>query len=112
MIVRLLLCLVLAGCVGTALPFNTASPGQRQTARADGKQQMLLYVADERLARVYSYPRGKLVGTLQESNWIEGICANADTGDVFFVEVKQVVEYAHGGSTPVETLPIPGSGFA
>lgn len=111
MIVRFLLCLLLVGCVGAALPFNGSSPGER-TVRGDGKRQMLLYVADETLARVYSYPRGKLVGTLQQSSWIEGLCANAHTGDVFFVEINEVVEYSHGGSTPVETLPIPGSGFA
>ncbi|MGA8575756.1 MAG: hypothetical protein WB609_08780 [Candidatus Cybelea sp.] len=71
---------------------------------------MLLYVPDETLVRVYSYPRGKLVGTLKQNMWSDGLCTNPVNGDVYLVEVFSIVVYAHGGKYPMMTLDYPGSG--
>ncbi|MGC1380272.1 MAG: hypothetical protein WA814_04530 [Candidatus Baltobacteraceae bacterium] len=71
----------------------------------------LLYIADagsNKGVDVYSYPGGKLVGMLDVEASPFGECVSAD-GDVFVVEANQIVEYAHGGTKPIETLNIAGS---
>jgi hypothetical protein len=75
------------------------------------KAKALLYVTDgpDNDAYVYSYPKRKLVGTLTYLNDPNGMCVDAK-GDVFITENygQQIVEYAHGGSTPIATLSDPG----
>jgi hypothetical protein len=72
----------------------------------DAKNQDLLYVANVYTVSVYSYPRGKLVGRLKGFSAASGECVDKE-GDVFVTsEVgEKIVEYAHGGTTPIETLP-------
>jgi hypothetical protein len=71
------------------------------------KSQDLLYIADEGTydVYVYTYPAGTLVGTLTGFNDPEGLCTDK-TGDVFVANTgsNDVIEYAHGGTTPIETL--------
>jgi hypothetical protein len=55
---------------------------------------------------VLSYPKGKLVGTLEDSG--SGICAD-DAGNVFITEGNKVVEYGHGGTEPIQTLDLQSS---
>ncbi|MGA7353972.1 MAG: hypothetical protein WBW76_00945 [Candidatus Cybelea sp.] len=53
---------------------------------------------------ILSYPEGKLVGTLDVGN---GGTACADTfGNVYITDQNAVLEFAHGGTTPVNTYPI------
>jgi hypothetical protein len=54
---------------------------------------------------VYSYPTGALVGTLTGFNWPLGECVDGK-GDVFIVnqQSSNIIEYAHGGTTPIQTL--------
>ncbi len=62
---------------------------------------------------VFSYPGGTLVGELADSNTPTGECVDK-SGDVFVVdfgfegETPGVVEYAHGGTSPIATLSDPG----
>jgi hypothetical protein len=72
----------------------------------------LLYVSDDAYASysgnavyVYSYPKGKLVGILSGFESPEGECVDG-AGDVFITDydAQDIVEYAHGGTTPINTL--------
>jgi len=62
---------------------------------------------------VFSYPGGTLVGELADSNTPFGECVDK-SGDVFVVDfgaeggTAGVVEYAHGGTSPIATLSDPG----
>jgi hypothetical protein len=71
----------------------------------------LLYVADEATGDVYvySYPGGKLKGTLTGFNLPSGMCSNK-AGDVFILNGggNTVEVFHHGGSTPIRTLNLPG----
>ncbi len=67
----------------------------------------LLYVANAGTddVNVYSYPQGQLVGTLTGFLDPVGECVDK-TGDVFVTDYRaqDIVEYAHGGTSPVATL--------
>lgn len=73
----------------------------------DAKQHDLLYISDfvNNVVDVYTYPKGKLVGTLGGFSGPEGECADA-RGDVWITSSDQfdILEYAHGGKTPIATL--------
>jgi hypothetical protein len=62
---------------------------------------------------VFSYPGGTLVGELADSNYPLGECVDK-SGDVFVVDfgadggTAGIVEYAHGGTSPIATLSDPG----
>lgn len=75
------------------------------------KAKSLLYVADEsgNDVLVYSYPGGKLTGTLTGFETPTGICSNK-AGDVFILNgnATTVEVYAHGGTSPIRTLNLPG----
>jgi hypothetical protein len=59
---------------------------------------------------VISYPDGKVVGTLNvgEGNYQSGVCTDSK-GNVFITADDKVVGYAHGGTTAIATLPLPGN---
>lgn len=75
------------------------------------KTSTLLYVADETTGDVYvySYPKGRLKGTLTGFNAPSGMCSNK-AGDVFILNGggTTVDVFAHGGSTPIRSLDLPG----
>jgi hypothetical protein len=54
---------------------------------------------------VFTYPRGKYVGSILGATDPQGLCA-AKTGNWWAVSSgsDQVLEYAHGGTTPLKTL--------
>lgn len=75
------------------------------------KAKELLYVTDSDTydAYVFSYPKGKLVGTLTNQNNPAGMCTDTK-GDVYITQLYgggHIVEYAHGGTTPIKTLSDP-----
>jgi hypothetical protein len=79
---------------------------------AEAKNENLLYVSDASTYDVYafSYPKGKLVGELTDQNNPGGLCVDAK-GDLFVTQLYgggHIVEYPHGGSTPIESLSDPG----
>jgi hypothetical protein len=108
---------LLAGCGGSQLPFGVpgATPQQRAvTAHADrigswmlpeAKGEDLLYAGnDVSGVKVFSYPAGKLVGTIEGAY---GLCSDRN-GNIFAVASggteSTIREYAHGGTKPIRTL--------
>src|SRR5579863_1388101 len=87
---------------GSAIP--TLVP---PTASVAARASALLYVSDTVTGDVYvfSYPKGKLVQTLTGFADPAGECVDA-TGNVFVANTgsSNVLEYAHGGSSPIATL--------
>lgn len=67
----------------------------------------LLYVSNQRPAEVdvYSYPKGKPIAKLGPFDTPAGECVDSK-GDVFITDsgAAEVVEYAHGGASPIASL--------
>lgn len=112
---------VLAGCnvpamqsgATSVLPSSAArhDAGARSWMAAKTKGMQLLYVSDffGGAVDVYSYPAGKLVGQLKVLGGPQGECVDASQ-NVWITEqaTNEIVEYAHGGTTPIATLSDPG----
>src|SRR5581483_4000271 len=108
---------VLGGCGGSQPPLG--APGAMPQSHAIGQHaapgkswmmpnassQDLLYVTDFDHVTIYSYPRGKLKGTLTGFGSTVGACADK-LGNVFLTnQIPNVVyEYAHGGTKRIATL--------
>ena len=77
----------------------------------NAKKQVLLYVSDygDGMVHVYSWPKGQIVGTLSGFQRATGECVDK-AGDVWITSYvsAEIVEYAHGGTTPIATLSDPG----
>ena len=127
------LCVLLAGCAGNAVsPISlgsTASSLARSTLVArnavaathpdrsrswllpHATSSDLLYISDVGTndVYVYTYPAGNLVGTLTGFSEPQGECTDRK-GNVWIADTQKshVVEYAHGGTTPIATLLDPG----
>jgi DNA-binding beta-propeller fold protein YncE len=75
--------------------------------RPGAKSSALLYVSDTETGDVYvfSYPKGKAMGSITGLIDPAGECVDAK-GNVFVTNTggSNVVEYAHGGTTPIATL--------
>ncbi|MGA7201890.1 MAG: hypothetical protein WBX26_08675 [Candidatus Cybelea sp.] len=74
------------------------------------KKSDLLYLDDATGdAYVYSYPKGQLMGTMTGLGEPQGECVDKK-GDVFFTTFasEEIIEYAHGGTSPINTLSNPG----
>lgn len=101
------------GGANAARPTQLASSNvARSWMSPDAKKaKSLLYVADQGAndVEVYSYPAGKLKGTLTGFETPSGVCSNK-SGDVFILNGNgtTVEVYAHGGTTPIRTLELPG----
>ncbi len=114
--VRIPLCLCaavafLAGCGAQFPASNGLLPAAGQSGKPAPKGGALLYISDTLTSDVYvySYPKGKLVMTLQDFSVPGGECVDA-SGDVFVANTgdSDIVEYAHGGKTPIAKLKDPG----
>lgn len=98
---------------GTMPPSQTSATAKRGNSwmLPEATQRNLLYVgvieSDTQLGEVYVflYPSGKLVGALTGFQNPEGICSDA-SGNVFVTDADaaDIIEYAHGGTTPIKTL--------
>jgi hypothetical protein len=118
--------ILLAGCGGSQPPMgapgmmpqshSTAATGDRSgplvkhgTAGDD-----LLYVSNLANTYVYTYPGGQGEGMLAGN--VGGLCSDAQ-GNVFTSAVNgsgrssTIYEYAHGGTSPIDTLSDPGVAF-
>jgi hypothetical protein len=102
------------GATGAAHPsqFAGANAGRSWMAPDAKKSKSLLYVADQGAndVEVYSYPDGKLKGTLTGFQTPSGVCSNK-AGDVFILNGNgtTVEVYKHGGTSPIRTLDLPGA---
>lgn len=91
---------------GNSVPQAAMAPATAH--RASGSSGPLLYAGDGRSDLVVlSYPDGKPMQTLNVASEVWGLCSDTN-GNVFVVEhfAGQIVEYAHGGMTPINTLPL------
>jgi hypothetical protein len=116
---------ILAGCSGTpstaALPPSmtmqirsaTAASQRPSWISAGAKSGMLMYASDQKLNEVFvlSYGSGKLVGTLSGFSAVGGLCADGN-GDVYVTDGDSVLEYAHGGTSPIATFTYPGAALS
>ncbi|MGA8797993.1 MAG: hypothetical protein WB526_13135 [Candidatus Cybelea sp.] len=117
---------LLAGCGGASqLGSNQTQPNAPQTRAnpalidrgaaahvAPGRSWMasnltkkdLLYVSNfySSGTLVFTYPSGKLVGTLTGVGTVA--CASASSGDWWTSGNDEMLEYAHGGKSPIKTL--------
>jgi hypothetical protein len=99
------------GAIGTRPQVRYASSWMDQEA----SREDLLYAAaspngENGSAYVYTYPKGRLLGTLTGFGRPFGECADS-AGNVFIVAYAKgsttsstIYEYAHGGTSPVATL--------
>ena len=110
---------VLAACGAPSLPVSNADAASHRLSPAvhrdrgpswmspDAKKTALLYVSDLHTddVNVYSYPGGTLEGKLTGFSDPWGLCVDRK-GDVFVTDhnALTIVEYAHGGTTPLATL--------
>jgi hypothetical protein len=109
---------LLAGCGGSLPPIGTPGAMQQSAAQKSywqshswmalhAKRSDLLYVSDNLANNVYvfTYPKGNVVGKLTGFGNPLGECVDA-AGDIWIVNLSppEIVEYAHGGTTPIATL--------
>jgi hypothetical protein len=108
---------MLPGCSGSQMPINPpgatgAHPDLSSSWMApDARNRDLLYVSDIGTydVYVYSYPKGELKGTLTGFSGPEGECVD-EKGHIFITNysASNILEYAHGGTSPIATLSDPG----
>lgn len=82
----------------------------------EARGENLVYVSDSWTTGnvyVFSYPMGKRVGTLTGFYFPTGECVDKH-GNVWILNLSPavIVEYAHGGTTPIATLNDPVYGFS
>jgi hypothetical protein len=104
---------VLAGCGGAETGTTGAVPlGTTAAPIPDSvKRQTLIYVSsDDDNVYVFAYPSGKLVQTLTGFGYPGDVCSDSN-GNVWITNASSgsyrrgyLVEYAHGGTTPIATL--------
>ncbi len=97
--------------VGPNAAINSHAEREGSWMAPDAKESDLLYIADDGTNDVYAYayPHIKLKGTL--TGFVEpyGECVD-NVGDVFIADMggSDIVEYAHGGTSPIAVLSDPG----
>jgi hypothetical protein len=106
----------LIGCAPAWLPTPRAvpcRPNREASWMSPAAAGPLLYVSDigAEDVDVFSYPGGKQVGTLTGFSEPAGLCTDRK-GDVFVVDGgdDRILEYAHGGTSPIATLQTSGAG--
>jgi hypothetical protein len=110
----------LAGCGGSQPPIGAPGAIPQGSAIAthaghdtswmlpEAKGEDLLYTSNSWTVTVYSYPKGRHVGTLRHFYRPLGECVDT-AGDVFIANgTAQVFEYAHGGTKKIGTLSMTG----
>jgi hypothetical protein len=102
----------IAGCGGGVAPLAAGESRAASWMLPEANSDDLLYVSDEaaNTVRVLSYPRLRHVGTLTGFRTPFGECADK-AGNVWIVNrtPAEVIEYAHGGTSPIAILSVPGS---
>lgn len=107
---------LLAGC-GFIQPPQYAmppmgAPGTTERMPRQAKNEDLLYVSNPLFDQVwvFTYPAGRPVENLTGFAFPESICVDK-RGDVFVSDLlaDRIQEYAHGGSTPIQTLRFAGN---
>jgi hypothetical protein len=112
---------LLAGCGGSQPPIAAsgtrpqtsaiaahAGRGTSWTKRGASSSTLMYATGGCGGACVLSYPQGQIVGSITIDGGVWGDCSDG-AGNVFVTNSNHVLEYAHGGTTPVATLSLPGS---
>lgn len=116
---------LLAGCGGSqprvgvwgAMPQTASLQAEVRAVKDRGSwmlpeaaSQDLLYVSNTNTVTVYSYPKGKLEGTISFNYSPGGECVDGK-GDVFITnsDTGQIFEYAHGKKKPMAVLKAPAA---
>jgi hypothetical protein len=101
----------LGGPVAASKTVSMATVTRPNNTRLEQKATSsdLLYVIGHETLYMLSYPAGQFVGSFSV-NGPRQLCSDGQ-GNVFLTLASdQIVEYAHGGTTPVRTLSDPGEG--
>jgi hypothetical protein len=110
---------LLYGCGGPVSPLagSVSRVGVVDAARngswmkPDGYTGALLYVSDPgaNVVNVLTYPNGKRIGKLTGFDQPRGECVDA-SGNVYITNegASNILEYAHGGTSPIATIEDPG----
>ncbi len=98
-------------------PGGARSPGAMQhLLSAKGRSRIdpalagraLVYAAGDVSSYVFT-TNGKLIGNITQT----GISTCSDrNGDVFFTEVNSIIEFPHGGTTPIASYAVPGTAYS
>lgn len=108
---------LIAGCGGKSIPGSSSllAPSGLPAAQTnpaeswmlpEASSEDLLYVSDSKgVVDVFSYPAGKLVGTLKGFSSPAGLCSDS-AGHVFVTNTNllNILEYKHGGTKVIQTL--------
>jgi hypothetical protein len=89
-----------------------AHPDRGKSWMAPNVARMLFYISDWATddVYVYAYPKAKLVGKLTGFQKPYGQCADKDGNEwIADFAASSIVEYAHGGTTPIATLATNGN---
>lgn len=112
---------VLSGCASAMPPIEAVGVAQNANSvtrmdrlrlggswvSPEARSQTLLYVSgNSGSVYIFSFPKGKLVGTLTGFQEVAGVCADA-AGNVWVANSSDfdLIEYAHAGTAPIATLP-------
>jgi hypothetical protein len=111
---------MLAGCGGSQAPIGAPGAMPQTSAIATRAERGKSWMKSEASSRVliyatggcggtfvFAYSDGTLVGSLDTGATSYGDCSDAN-GNVFITSGTTVIEYAHGGTSPINTLSLPG----
>ena len=107
---------ILSACSAAqpALTPPTAAQQSAHRGHAAGSGD-LLYVGGNHVVEVYAYPDGTAAGSFKTPGAVSSVCSDT-SGNVFVTELPKrnspdgtgsVVEYAHGGTSPIASLTVP-----
>jgi hypothetical protein len=107
---------LVSGCAGpqpssgaTTVPPAAATSSHKSHGHSwmlkEATSEPLLYIAGPSGVYVVSYPQGKRVGELTDIDGPQSVCSDAN-GDVFVTAywTEDVLEFAHGGTSPIAKL--------
>jgi hypothetical protein len=103
---------LLAGCGESSgvQPPSSRAASENSWMLPGAAGSALIYVADasDNRVDVFTYPDGKLVGGLAGFQGLAFMCVDT-TGHIFIPNygLSEILEYAHGGKTPIATLKDP-----
>lgn len=96
---------MVAGCGGLQSPIGAPGAIPQNGRSATQSSVDLVYVTNLHEVRVYTYQHARYLYSLKGFGSAAGACADK-AGDVFITDVgnDQILEYAHGGKTPIVRL--------
>lgn len=106
---------LLAGCGASQADINSAlarrvTPATQLHKKPNSRSgSELLYAATSHGILMLTYPTEQQVGTLPTQDREPYICSDPNTGSVFVAESGVINEYAHGGTSIIQTLTPPSS---